>query len=284
MAARERPIGFRLLNELEGLLHGVAADQVIVEEEFRRIERWLLEAKPFRHVYPFSSITDHLDRALSDGILTLEECQDLLFACESLTSYNPHFDQLRAGVQQLTGLITGISADCSINALEIDRLDRWTRDWVHMKGLWPFDECEALVEAMRSGGSQVEAADRMLQLAEQFPIGGHVDLPTGEIPPLLLNGICAVDPSIEFIDRRFVFTGTSSRCEREVFHALVEERGGTATKSVSARTNYVIVCDEGSPFWAFSCYGRKVQDAYNLRRAGQTLVIAHEVDFWRAVE
>jgi hypothetical protein len=46
--------------------------------------------------------------------------------------------------------------------------------------------------------------------------------------------------------------------------------------------DYLIVAAERSLSWAFSCYGRKVEAAMALRRAGARLAIVHETDFWDA--
>lgn len=47
--------------------------------------------------------------------------------------------------------------------------------------------------------------------------------------------------------------------------------------------NYLIVGAEGNPCWKFSCYGRKVEKAVELRKEGSRLLIIHELDFHDAV-
>ena len=54
--------------------------------------------------------------------------------------------------------------------------------------------------------------------------------------------------------------------------------------SVSKKTNYLIVGDDGNPCWAYACYGRKVEKAINLRKEGAQIIIVHENDFWDEVE
>ena len=58
-------------------------------------------------------------------------------------------------------------------------------------------------------------------LSNQFPVGGHVDFSTGEMPPLVVKGLCAVDPRIEFGGNQFVFTGESERADRDEMERLV---------------------------------------------------------------
>lgn len=35
-----------------------------------------------------------------------------------------------------------------------------------------------------------------------------------------------------------------------------------------------------NPCWAYACYGRKVEQAIGLRKAGSQLLLVHEADFW----
>jgi len=274
------PIGFRLANELEGLLRGIAADGVITPAETTRVRAWLDANRHFRDIRPFSELAGRLEAALADGQLTTDEVDDLLFVVCKLTTVNPHFDQIRGGVQQLIGLLTGYAADAALSENELGHLSIWINDWAHLRGSWPFDECEALVTQILVHGRHSNETAWLLDLARQFPVAGAT---AADAPPLLIGGICAVDPVIAFPERRFVFTGTSPRAPRLSLEAHITERGGTAERNVTKTTDYLIVCDEANPLWAFACYGRKVEKAYNLRRQGQPITIAHEVDFWDAL-
>ncbi len=277
------PIGFRLAHELEGILTGIRADGAIGQQEFARVERWLSENEQHALVYPFSEIAVHLRQALRDGVITLDECDDLLFVVQKLTNANPYFDGLRTGTQVLMGLLAGVSADGMLSDAEVKALSQWVEDWSHLQGVWPFDECNSIVTKMLATGKVNEYRDYLFDLVRQFPVAGQLDEETGELPPLLIKGICAVDPSITFLNSQFVFTGESSRADRSALEDLVIQRGGTPWPRVTADTSYLIVCDYGSPFWAFACYGRKVEQAYNLRKKGHGVLIVHELDFWDAL-
>ena len=43
-----------------------------------------------------------------------------------------------------------------------------------------------------------------------------------------------------------------------------------------------MVNEDGNPCWAYACYGRKIEDAIDRQRNGQSLAIVHEHDFWEA--
>lgn len=98
-----------------------------------------------------------------------------------------------------------------------------------------------------------------------------------------IGGICAVDPLITFTGRQFCFTGESERGGRAELEALVSRKDGRPHPRVTKQTDYLVVCDCGNPYWAFACYGRKVEHAVNLRRNGHHVAIVREIDFWDAL-
>jgi hypothetical protein len=279
----KRAIGFRLLHELEGLLHGITADGVINDQEVQRIRRWLLENEPYTWLHPFSELSGHLETVLADGVITADETDDLLFVIGKLTTANPYFDSLRAGLQVLTGLLSGVAADAALGEDEARAMSSWADDWSHLQGLWPFDECYSIVTTMLARGQVAEYRDHLFDLARQFPVAGEMDAETGELPPVLVKGVCAVDPNIVFPQKQFVFTGDSTRAARPQLEGLVQERGGTPWPRVTKALDYLVVCDYGSKHWAFSCYGRKIEQVYKMRQQGHHAVIVHENDFWDAL-
>lgn len=274
-------IGFRLAHELEGLLRGIQADGVIDEAETARFRRWLDENDAYSSLHPFSELREHIARVLSDGVISVDECDDLLFVVSKLTTVNPYFDQLRAGLQVLTGLLAGVAADGQLTDAEARTLRDWHEDWSHLRGLWPYEECNAIVTAMLTRKQVGQLRDQLFDLARQFPVAGDAELAADA--PLVVRGVCAVDPEIAFTNKCFVFTGDSTRADRRTLEGLVSSRGGRPWPRVSDDLDYLVVCDGGSQFWAFSCYGRKVEQAYLMRRRGHRALIVHEVDFWDAV-
>jgi NAD-dependent DNA ligase len=122
--------------------------------------------------------------------------------------------------------------------------------------------------------------EQLQALDAQLPIAGRESVPS---PPFLIADVCAVDPRITFVGKTFVFTGQSARAEREDMATVVLALGGTEEPDVTRRSDYLVVCDGGSEFWAFSSYGRKVEQAYVQRQQGHQIVIVHERDFWEAV-
>jgi hypothetical protein len=274
-------VAVRLMHELEGLLRGIEADRQIVPVEVRRVETWLEAARPFATRRPFSELFARAELALADGVLTRDEIEDLLFVTSTLTTVNPRYDAMRSGIQVLHGLLAGIAADGMVVPQELAALQAWVDAWRHLQGLWPFDECEALVAAAVAQPAHAgEAAAALLALANQMPVGGDDPHP-GVLPAV--RGLCDEDPTIIFPGHIFAFTGDSHRCSRDQIEARVTARGGVTHPRVTRDIDYLIVCDGGCPHWAFSCYGRKLEHAKQLRQQGAALVIVHEADFWDAL-
>jgi hypothetical protein len=273
-----RTIGFRLANELEGLLEGISADAVINGQEAERLRRWTEENARYAWIEPFAELDKHLTRILADGIVTMEECTDLLWVVRKFTRANPYFDQFRSGLQVLIGMLSGVAADGLLKEVEVAALNQWTEEWSHLRGLWPYDEVCAIAGSMLAANRIAQDKPYLLDLANQLPIAGAEDT-----PPLVLKGVCAVDPLITFRGRTFVFTGESQLCERRELQLLVSERGARYSERVTRETDYLVVCDGGSQVWAFSCYGRKIEQAYAMRRDGHQVLIVHELDFWDAI-
>lgn len=99
-----------------------------------------------------------------------------------------------------------------------------------------------------------------------------------------VDGICAICQEIDFDGTTFCFTGQSKRAKRKEIAEIIESLGGKFNNNVTKKTRYLIVGNDGNPCWAFSCYGRKIEEAVNRRKNGQTLTIVNEIDFWDIID
>ena len=187
---------------------------------------------------------------------------------------------MRSGIQALSGILAGIAAEHQITDSEIVALHQWTESWAHLKGLWPFDECEAIAVNVIASREREPGLSYLADLISLCPIGGEC---YPEAISGLARAICAVDPEDIFRDRAFVITGESPKARRAEMVGQIEARGGLVRQMVSARSHYLVVCGGGSQHWAFSCYGRKIDEAHKLRRAGHPITIAHGRDVWDAL-
>lgn len=223
--------------------------------------------------------------ALADGVLTEEEQLDIKWLCERLSSEG-YFKTVTADMQRLHGLVGGIASDGKVNEVELVGLRQWLDDHEHLRRTWPFDEIESLiVSVMKDQRIDADEHEQLLAFFREFTAlhdDRVVDRPVVGIGQSLM-GLCATQPEITFSGSRFCITGVSSRMRRTEFHALVTRLGGEPTETVTRKLDYLVIGADGNPCWAYACYGRKVEAAVNLRKAGSRLLLVHEHDFHDAV-
>jgi hypothetical protein len=274
----------RDVNELEGLIRGIALDGRIVAQEADALERWCSRKRTWRDGNLFREARDRVREAVSDGVLDDEERADVLHFCNRLRSPCPFYTVATADMQRLHGLLAGVGADGIVNEKELRGLREWMETTEYLKGTWPYDEVDSLVTAILSDG-RIDAEEHRFLVAFtcdflQSTNGLVLESPFDE--ELVRFGVCAMQPEIIFGGKLFCVTGSSPRASRRQIESVVTHLGGKPHSRVIADLDYLIVAAERTLSWAFSCYGRKVEAAMELRRAGARLAIVHESDFWDA--
>ncbi len=273
------------VNSLVGLIEGIAIDRLINESELGFLRLWLSEHAELRDRHPFNELIPVVEAAIADGVLTEEERADLLWLCERLCS-TEYLDSTTADIQRLHAMLGGILADGRISEAELRGLAAWQNEHQHLKTCWPYDEVESLITAVLE--------DKMIDEREHKSLNDFfsefitvLDQRTIKNPGVseggTFMGLCAVCPTVEFVGSKFCFTGASTRCTRKKLTEIVNRLGGEVTSSMSAEVGYLVIGAEGNPCWAYACYGRKVERAVELRKAGSRLLIIHEHDFHDAV-
>lgn len=282
-----RPRLDRDLHTLEGILKGVAIDGAIHPDEVAALVRWLDAHRDVAERSPFDQILPRLAGALEDGVLDEEERADLLWMIERCSTPNEYYNVITSDLQRLHGVLAGVGADGKLHDAEVHALSEWLEGVDHLSGSWPYDEIYSFVTHVLSDGV-IDAKERKLLLGFCAEFAStHVDLlVAGDISEeFLKHGVCAVAPDVRFQEATFCLTGASRRAQRKEIEAIIAGLGGEPKDCVSRDLSYLVVCDGGSRHWAFSCYGRKVEQAMKLRRREQArIVILHEADLWDAVE
>jgi|688.fasta_scaffold116758_5 hypothetical protein len=280
-----RPIAERATNSLAGLLKGISIDQQINFTEIQFLHQWITEHSPFANYFPFTELLPKVIAAVADGVMTTDERHDVLWLCDRLRDGN-YYDQVTANLQQLHGIVGGIASDRKINEAELRGLSNWLDEHDHLRTLWPYDEIESLVTGVLADKKISDEEHALLQeFFEQFtPLFDDRTI----ADPLIekngtLVGLCAVCPDIFFESSTFCFTGSSHRYTRAALEAQVSELGGRVSNLVTKKLRYLVIGGAGNPCWSYACYGRKVEQAVQLRKAGHSLLIIHENDFHDAV-
>ena len=280
----------KALNTLDGILQGILLDGNVNQDEINELNNWCLLNKKFINKYPFKELIPLIESSLNDKFLIDEEIEDITWAINAFKTKPEFYGMITADIQKLQGILHGILADNTINDEEIIGLKQWLNENEHLTNTYPYDEVCSLIMSVLADG---KIDDNERDILKVF-FGEFVDttmsynINKNEIDNLKktinINGICSMCPEINIQNNMFCFTGTSSRAMRSEIQETIESLNGVYNNNVVKTTKYLIVGNEGNPCWAFSCYGRKVEKAMELRKSGKEILIVHENDFWDAVE
>jgi NAD-dependent DNA ligase len=180
-----------------------------------------------------------------------------------------------------------VVADGVISEDELRGIQDWMDDNEQLRKRWPYDEIESLIITVLADGQIDNEEHKMLisffaQFAEVLDDKSLSD--TFILVDSTVKGVCANSPEIAFQGSRFCLTGASSRYTRDVFAEKIKALGGEVVGSVSGKLNYLVIGGDGNPCWSYACYGRKVEKAIELRKAGAEILIVHEYDIHDAIE
>ena len=280
----------RAIHTLEGILRGIALDGAISSDEARELKEWCEDHRALIGNHPFTELIPKIDEALADGVIDSEEQADILWLCQNLSSDSIYYDDITSDIQRLQGMLHGILADGHISDDEIKQLSEWVDSHSSLKGCYPYDEIDSLLtQVLRDGNVSEEERVMLSDFFEDFisySLSKRIQNAREKRSSSrqTLKGLCATCPELVFEERCYSFTGASTRAPRSKIASLVESLGGNFSSSVTSKVNFLVVGANGNPAWAYSCYGRKVEQAMKLRADGHSLIIVHENDFWDATQ
>lgn len=277
----------KAMHTLEGILRGVTMDNRLDDQELIVLSEWVGEHAEFRDRHPFTEIVPRIEQIINDRIMDEENRADVIWLCDQFVTGSNHFDEMTSDLQKLHGIMGGIAANSEITVAELRSLSDWMDDKEHLHGCWPFDEVSGLITGVLADGKvDPQEHDTLLHFfADVLSFLNHKSLgrKTEGVPPFR-GGVCAVQPSILFDNKKFCFTGAPKNGPKRVLQDAVEQRKGIVEKNVVNDLDYLVIGAEGNECWAYSAYGRKVEKAIEQRKAGAKLLIVHEFDFWDAVQ
>lgn len=280
----------KAVNTLRGIVAGINSDSDVGTSEITELVHWCELHAGLRDRHPFSEILPVVEQSCADGIITDDEAKDILWLCNNFADSNSYYDAITSSIQFLSGLIHGIMADGELSDREIFSLKSWIDANDFLAGTYPFDEINSLLYAILADKkiTKEEREQLMAFFGNLIEFKDSYNLVERDFDDLRkkysISGICAVCPEIKIEGHTFCFTGESYRGTRAELATAVEQFGGIFRSSVSKKTDYLVVGNAGNPCWAYACYGRKIEEAMQLRKEGCNVIIVNETDFWDAAD
>lgn len=280
----------KAINMLRGIVAGISTDGVVRSEEIQELVHWCELHEDMSDRHPFSEIIPVVESACEDGVITDEEAKDILWVCSSFAASGNYYDEITSSIQFLSGMIHGVMADNELNDDEIKSLYSWVQANEFLAGTYPFDELYSLLSSILADHiiTEDERNTLLAFLSNIIEFKDSLNLDESKFSDLRskysVDGICATCPEIHFEGKSFCFTGEFVHGKRSEIAARAQALGGIVKSAVSKKTNYLVVGNAGNPCWAYACYGRKIEEAVNLRKNGAPILIVNETDFWDALE
>jgi NAD-dependent DNA ligase len=279
----------KAFHTLEGILIGIGIDDDLNHSEILELQNWVKQSEVFIQKEIIREISGILKEAIISKDFSQDNYDSLLWICKNINTKSKYYDIITSDMQRLQGILHGILADGKITTSEIENLSKWLFENEQLKGVYPYDEiCSVIVEVLRDGQVDEEEEKFLKVFFSEF-----IDLtksknisPTEMIElkrEITIQGICSLDPDIQFDDKLFCFTGVSKKVKRAEFKTLVEGKHGRFSENVRKDLDYLIIGNDGNPCWVYSCYGRKVEQAIELRKNGNKIIIVNEIDFWDSI-
>lgn len=251
----------RAMADLYGTLVGVSIDGSITENETTALSEWMdrnADLGSDRSLwFAFSVIED----VLNDGSVSEEE-RRILFGMAREFVKESGFRRETVAMQELLGILRGISSDGEINLREAQNLIDWIDDHEEIAS-------EACLRPVFSIVSE-SLEDGVITATEHAAI-------LGAINDLL-------DPqrgtAVEFEGKKFVLSGDFIHGSKSDVERHIVSQGGEVVKTVSKKCRYVVVGDGGSEKYAFGNYGTKAKKALELKSGGANVDVVRESDIY----
>ena len=278
----------KAINSLKGILIGINLDEKVNEKEFSELKKWSENHRELINRNPFREFMTIIDETVSNNIPATETIQDLYWLCQKYESNNYYYNAVTTDLQTLQGICHGILADGIINETEVFDLEKWLEENTHLNSYYPYDEIRSLILSIVSDG-KIDEEEKLVLKAylnqfvniENKEISNQIEKDTFDVN---ITGHCTSNPDVYIDGKTFCVTGILKSGNRKEIENMISDLGGIPTKTVTKKTDYLIVGDNGNQAWAFACYGRKVEKALRLRKNGHTICLIHEYDFMDTIE
>ncbi len=282
----------RALHVLHGLLKGISCDNIITQSEILSLREWLENHKNLSYIYPFCDAYEFIDRILEDGEISQSEQEEIIDFCESFDATNGPIDLLTMEMRNLHGFLHGIIADQKVSTDELKALEKWMLYHDSNSGKWPFDVVYGKIQSILKDGIITKSEhDEFVEFSKGFSEQGAGDVRKDQ--PLFIDNWMKSDaPNLKTIDsiidhnieiviqgKSFCFTGQMKNGKRKEIHEQLSAKGGIPVNSITKNLNYLVIGALSNPCWAYSTYGRKIDNVIENKRKGVSTFIIHEDDF-----
>ena len=282
----------RATERLRGIMMGISLDNEITDEEINQLAGWLDIHKYLHDKEPFKTVIEKIKQVLEDHYIDEDEREEVLELCWMFDKESLLPQCATAAIRRLHGVLQGMALDDEIRENEVVGLKNWLEVHDYVKGYWPFSDIwQMIFKILEDGVVDSIEKKQLLEYCQNFSetlaensviydsIYGEGYMST--FAPVLkpFTAICDRDSAITFSSKTFCFTGPAKTGSRKDLNDIILSLGGIPKNSVAIDLNYLVIGSQSSPCWAYSTYGRKIEQVFKNREKGSETAILHEDDF-----
>ena len=258
------PVIRKAITDYYGIVKGIMADNVITDEEREFLSKWKKENSAILTVPELQKLVSYIDEALSDGILTEGEKNDIHLIIGEYYSTIKAAPETTA-TQVLDGILRGITADNEVTETECRQLQNWLYDNSFLKGHFPYDKVFSTVEEVLADGIVTKEESALLQ---------------DEITAIL-NPVEQLRSSMDSIEGKTVcLSGNFKYGKKPAVAEYVVNKGGIIEENVKKNLDILVVGDLDCDAYSNGTYGTKVKRAIELNSKGCHIKIMKEADLF----
>jgi len=261
---------------LKGLLNGVVADNKLNDMEVMFLDLWIKEHKNLPMEGDVLDLSELIGDILEDGIVTAEELGDLKSLISCIIEYGTNSSKdIENSINELNGLLLGISADGKLVDQEFEYLDSWLMNNHQLHNQWPAIVLIERIKLIKADGivDEIEKRDLLKIICQ---ISGQEFQDTGSAEEAVIDVFTDIDTDFKHLDKKICFTGKFYLGKRKMCEEKAKENGAIISKKVTKELDVLVVGTGNSIDWRFQNFGRKIQKAIEYRKNGQEILILSE--------
>ncbi|MCK8043435.1 hypothetical protein MSG37_00925 [Shewanella sp. 1CM18E] len=272
----------KAIASLHGILLGITADSKLKPAEHAFLDLWLRTHGEVSDDPDMVDIVDVLNDVLEDGIIDEDEHDDLFCLINDVNNVRGFNEPSSHNqVNQLLGLLQGISADNEINEKEIDALAVWLDENHQILDKWPANVVTSKLCQIFEDGIITEDEKKDLLLTVQ-KVTGNRFCETGDVTDTTTE--CFDDISeIPHDNIGFCFTGKFKSGSRKTVESKAQSLGAITSKGVLLSTQFVVIGTLASRDWKYLSHGRKIEKAMSLKEKGHKIYVISEEQWLTAI-
>lgn len=261
---------------LRGLLSGLVADKQLNATELLFLDIWLKEQSKLPNEGDVLDLIELIQDVLEDNIITADEKKDLMAQIDCILEYGtPASSSDEKCINELIGILKGISCDDQILLSEFEYLDTWLLDHQHLKNTWPFDTLSRRILEIKEDGIVTDTElEHLLETLKKitgtrFTEDGAV---SGTVTEVWFDSV----DTFEHANKHICFTGNFITGTRKHCEQLAIERGASTSKTVTKNIDVLIIGSTASKDWRFTSHGRKIEKAMKYKSENNEILLISE--------